>query len=85
MSPSGQPNEEHCSKLEDKTTGHKLDDKVWVFINDELCGGFLKYIGRVPGGGSATLAGINMVCDSLFDRFTPLIRYKGLLFHNLLY
>ena len=61
MSPSGQPNEEHCSKLEDKTTGHKIDDKVWVYINDELCGGFLKYIGRVPGGGGDILAGIHMV------------------------
>ena len=84
LSPMGQPNEENCSKQEDETTGHKLDDKVWVFINDELCGGFLKYIGRVPGGGREILAGIHMVCDSLFDRCTLHIRYKGLLLHNLL-
>ena len=66
VSTSGQPNEEHCSKLEDETTGHKLNDKVWVFINDELCGGVLKYIGRVPGGGGEIHAGIYLVCDSIF-------------------
>ena len=56
-----QANEENCSKLEDKTTGHKLSDRVWVYIDDKLCGGYLKYIGRVPGGGGGTLAGIHMV------------------------
>ena len=66
MAVSEQPNEENCSKQEDETTGHKLDDKVWVFINDELCGGFLEYIGRVPGGGGEIHAGIYLVCDSIF-------------------
>ena len=61
MLPAGQPNEENCSKQEDKATGHKLKDKVWVFIDDKPCGGHLKYIGRVPGGGGGTLAGIYMV------------------------
>ena len=59
--PAEQANEENCSKLEDKTTGHKLEDRVWVYIDDGLCGGYLKYIGRVPGGGGETFAGIYMV------------------------
>ena len=45
----------------EQLSGHKLEDRVWVFIDDKLCGGYLKYIGRVPGGGGETLAGIHMV------------------------
>ena len=65
--PAEQSNEENCLKQEDKATGHKLDDKVWVFIDDKPCGGYLKYIGRVPGGGGGTLAGIYMV--GYYDKF----------------
>ena len=45
----------------EQLSGHKLEDRVWVLIDDKLCGGYLKYIGRVPGGGGETLAGIYMV------------------------
>ena len=41
-------------------TEHNMDDRVWVYINDKLYGGYIKYIGRVPGG-TETLAGIRLV------------------------
>ena len=77
-----QPNEENCSKLEDKATGHKVEDRVWVYIGDKLCGGYLKYIGRVPGGRGETLAGIYMV-SIIVTRFFVLgleVQYWGVEF-----
>ena len=53
-----QANEEkECEKY---TMGHKIDDRVWVYINDIPHGGQMKYIGRVPGFDDIH-AGIEMV------------------------
>lgn len=40
--------------------GHQIDDRVWIFINDKLLAGRVRYIGRPPGG-KETLAGIELV------------------------
>ena len=53
-----QTNEEKES--EKSTLGHKIDDRVWVHINDKPHAGQLKYIGRVPGY-DEIFAGIEMV------------------------
>lgn len=78
VSPSEQPNEENFSKQEDKTTGHKLDDRVWVYIDEKLCRGVLKYIGRVPGGGGETFAGIYMVGIIMTDFFVLGLEVLGI-------
>jgi hypothetical protein len=62
----GEQPQEHNSlgKQEFKNnTDHKMDDRVWAFINDKLYGGYLKYIGRVPGD-AVLYAGIQLVSTS---------------------
>ena len=41
--------------------GHKLDDRVWVYINENPHCGIIKYIGRVPREGEEIFAGIHLV------------------------
>lgn len=44
--------------------GHQMDDRVWVYVGDKLCAGFIRYIGRIPGG-KEILVGIELVGTSL--------------------
>ena len=39
---------------------HRVEDPVWVFINDKPQRGVIRFIGRVPGG-QDIMAGIEMV------------------------
>ncbi|CAB3988895.1 ubiquitin carboxyl-terminal hydrolase CYLD isoform X3, partial [Paramuricea clavata] len=51
------------SEKQDKNNaGHEIDDKVWIYINDKLYGGHIKYIGQIPGG-RETYAGIRLDHD----------------------
>ncbi len=53
-------------KLDETTSfeehsGHKLDDRVWVYIQDKAQCGIIKYIGRIPKEGDQIFAGILLV------------------------
>ena len=45
-----QPDQENSSEEQKNTAGHQVGDRVWVYVGEKLCGGFIRYIGRVPGG-----------------------------------
>ena len=57
--------EANQEKKSEKYMGHKINDRVWVYINDKPHAGQIKYIGRVPGFDDF-LAGIEMVGTILF-------------------
>ncbi len=50
ISPGEQPDQENSLEKQKNTAGHQVGDRVWVYINDKLCGGFIRYIGRISGG-----------------------------------
>ncbi len=52
--------QENSLEKQKNTAGHQVGDRVWVYVNDKLCGGFIRYIGRVPGG-KDILVGIELV------------------------
>jgi hypothetical protein len=55
----------YSSEKQDKdNAGHEIDGRAWVYINDKLYGGRIKYIGRIPGG-KETCAGIRLVGISI--------------------
>ena len=66
ISPVEQPNEETVSEKQDKSVVYKEHDRVWVFINDKPCVGFIRYIGRVPAC-DGIIAGIEMVSTVYFE------------------
>ena len=52
--------QENSLEKQKNTAGHQVGDRVWVYVNDKFCGGFIRYIGRVPGG-KDILVGIELV------------------------
>ena len=60
ISPGEQPVQGNSLEKQMNTAGHQVGNRVWVYIVDKLCGGFIRYIGRIPGG-KDILVGIELV------------------------
>ena len=60
ITPGEPPEQENGTEKKTNSGGLQQGDRVWVYVDDKLCGGHIRYIGRVPGG-KETLAGIELV------------------------
>lgn len=68
IAPGEQQDQENSLEKKINSAGHQEGDRVWVYVEDKLCAGCIRYIGRVPGG-KETYAGIELV-SLLYLNFT---------------
>ena len=70
--PGEQPDQENSLGKKTNSAGHQEGDRVWMYVEDKLCAGYIRYIGRVPGG-KETYAGIELV-GTLYLNITSYIK-----------